>query len=157
MTAHWQNKKEQFIIYIKTWIDDVIKNRRWNSFVDLHIDAIDTEFKNEKTWVKGSLFLFNDITALIDQSLYEIVLVIPLSCTSKASDLSTLNLDELEKELDITPPSFYLFEKRNKNFESTLELAIYLNRISEELKFKVYYKEERMDNEYYRTLYLRNC
>lgn len=144
------------MISLEAWIDEVIKGELWKKFVDLHIDEIDLKFTDKSTWIKGSLSLFNDFINLIDQSIYDVFLVIPLSSLPHSSDLSTKHLDNLEHELDMTPPSFYLFKKGDKNFENTLESAIYLNRMSDNIKFKVYYKEERQGYEYYRTLYLRS-
>lgn len=155
MDGYCQNKTK-FMISLKTWIDEVINGERWNNFSDLHIDEVDSKFTDKTTWIKSSLSLFDDLINLIDKSVYDAFLVIPLSSLSHPSDLSTKQLDDLEDELDITPPSFYLFKKGDKNFENTLESAIYLGRMSENTKFKVYYKEEKQGCEYYRTLYLRS-
>ena len=155
MDGQYQNKVESVEQVLKIWINGVISGQLWEKYVDLHIDEVDIEFKEKTTWIEGSLFLFNCILKLIDESVYDIILVIPLSCTFEPSKNDITDFVNIITELDITPPSFYLFPKDNKNFEDTIKSSKYLNEISERINLGVFYKEKNEEREYYRTLYIR--
>ena len=156
MDGQYQNKIESLNRVLNTWIDNVITKKLWEKYVDLHIDEINIAFKEKHTWLDGSLFLFNCINKLIDSSIYEIILVIPLSCVLEPSKNDIINFESIMNEFDITPPSFYLFPKNNKNFEDTIKSAKYLNEISAKINLGVFFKETNEEREYYRTLYIRN-
>lgn len=156
MDGHYQNKKSEFIDFLQNWINQVISNKLWERYVDLHIDEVDESFKQKKNWITGSLFLFNCVLPLIDKGAYDVFLVIPLSCVSKDGLITFTKLESLESELDITPPSFYLFPKGEKNYEETIKSAKKLDMSIENSDIEIYYKEENENEEYYRTLYLKS-
>lgn len=156
MDGHYQNKRSEFIDFLQNWINQVISNRLWEKYVDLHIDEVDENFRQKQNWITGSLFLFNCILSLIDKDEYDVFLVIPLSCGPKDGLISFTKLESLESELDITPPSFYLFPKGEKNYEETIKSAKKLDVSIENTTIDIYYKEESENEEYYRALYLKN-
>jgi len=154
MDGSYLSKEKQIVGYLKVWTDNVINNELWKNFIDLHIDDIIKDFQDKKNWLNGSLFVFNCLTNIVDKSDYDIVLVIPLSCSLTESKTQFSTLKEIENELDITPPSFYLFPKDYKNFKETIKSAQLLYNLSKELNAYVYYKEERESEEIYRTIYI---
>jgi len=156
MDGHYQDKKSKMVDFLQNWINLVISDKLWQKYVDLHIDEIDQVFKHKQNWITGSLFLLNCMLSLINKAKYDVFLVIPLTCVSKTGLVTFTNRESLESELDITPPSFYLFPKGEKNYEKTISSAKYLDLISQDMNIMVYYKEENENDEYYRTLYLRS-
>ncbi len=154
MAGDYRDKKSEFLFFIQNWINKVISDKLWEKYVDLHINDIDKCFKEKQNWIEGSLFLFGCFLSLVDDKKYDVFLVIPLTCVSK-KDLVPLTFELLEKELDITPPSFYLFAKGEKNYEATIKSAKHLSEIGEKINARAYYKEENENNECYRTLYIR--
>lgn len=156
MDGRYQNKKSEFIDFLQNWIDQVISNKLWEKYADLHIDEVDQTFKQKPNWITGSLFLFNCILSLIDKVNYDVFLVIPLSCVSKEDLVTFTKVESLESELDITPPSFYLFPKGEKSYEETIKSTKKLDVIIENMNVNIYYKEENENEEYYRTLYLKS-
>lgn len=156
MDGLYQNKKELFIKFLENWVNQVISQRLWIKFVDLHIDEVDPEFKNRRNWISGSLFLLGCIMSLIDKSKYDVILAIPLSCVSVPSYIDFKGLREIENELDLTPPSFYLFPKGETNYEKTIRDSKYLEQVSEKEKLEVYYDEKKEENEIYRTVYVKS-
>jgi hypothetical protein len=155
MVGHYQNKKKEYLVFLKVWVDKVIANRLWEKYNDLHIDKIDDLFIEKKYWISGSMFLFDSILSLIDKTKYDIFLVIPLSCSSCPIKLNNFKLKSLDKEFDITPPSFYLFPVGEKNYENTIKLTKQVEIKDNNINFRVYYKEEEENGEYYRTIYIR--
>ncbi len=154
MAGHNLNKKELYKKTLQDWIDKVIQGKLWENYVDLHIDEVDKEFKKKEKWLNASLLLFNYILELIDVNDYNAILVIPLSFSETPTDLNDLNLMYVENRLDLTPPSFYLFPLRYNSFEKTINSSSYIKKISDEINRKVYFKEEKDGDEYFRVLYI---
>jgi hypothetical protein len=154
MDGNYQNKKPQIDKYLKDWIEKVIDGELWNKFSDLHVDEIINDFQDKKAWLNGSLYVFNCISNLVDKSNYDILLAIPLSCTFSKTQSHFSTFNELGKELDYTPPSFYLFPKDYKNFKDTIKSSQLLENLSNELNIQVFYKEEQEGEEFYRTIFL---
>lgn len=156
MDGHYQNKEDEFVDFLRNWINQVISNKLWQKYADLHIDEVDQVFKQKQNWITGSLFLFDCILSLIDRVNYGVLLIIPLSCVSKEGLVTFTKLESFESELDITPPSFYLFPKGEKNYEETIKSAKKIDMIIENMNISTYYKEENENEEYYRALYLKS-
>lgn len=157
MGGPYQSKRGELITELQHWINQVISGKLWERYADLHIDTVDQAFKRKQNWIAGSLFLFDCISSLIDETKYNVLLVIPLSHRS-ASNLEALATLKLQShELDTTPPSFYLFPKGEKNYEVTIRSAKQIGNVTyRTLRFPVYYKEESNQEECYKTLYLTN-
>ncbi len=154
MDGPYQDKKSEFVDFLQNWIDQVISNKLWKQYVDLHIDEVDQVFKQKQNWIMGSLFLFRCVLSLIDKTKYDVFLAIPLSCVPKAGLVNFTKLELLESELDITPPSFYIYPKGEKNYEETIKSSEHLDIIIDNME--LYYKEENENEEYYRTIYLKS-
>lgn len=155
MDGLYHNEKEQFIKFLKKWINEVISQRLWINFVDLHIDEVYSEFNNRKKWISGSIFLLKCIMSLIDNSKYDVILAIPLSCVSGSSRIDFKDLKEIENQLDLTPPSFYLFPKGESNYEKTIIDSKYLRELSKQENLAIYYNEKKEENETYRTGFIK--
>jgi hypothetical protein len=61
----------------------------------------------------------------------------------------------LEESVGDTPPSFYLFPIENQVFAETLKTALYSPCLSQLLHHEVYFKEQEIDEEYYRWLFVQ--
>jgi len=155
MDASYHNEKEQFIKFLKKWINQVISQRLWKNFVDLHIDEVDSEFNNRKKWISGSLFLLKCIISLIDNSKYDVILAIPLSCVANSLRIDFKDLEKIEDELDLTPPSFYLFPRGESNYDKTISDSEYLRELSKQENLAIYYNEKEEENETYRTVFIK--
>lgn len=156
MDGYYQNKKNQYVIFLQDWIDQVVSNKLWKKYADLHIDEIDSELKKRETWIVGSLFLLECVTPLIYKDNLDVILAIPLTCLSKPSHTYFKELKEIEKELDLTPPSFYFFPKGEANYEKTIRSSKYLAQISGKEKAEFYYDEKKEGDEIYRTVFVKN-
>ena len=155
MDGSYQNKKEQILAFLVQWVDQVISQKLWKKFADLHIDEVDTEFKNPTNWIQGSIFVLGSIMSLIDKSRYDVILAIPLSCMTSESTSNFKQLKELDGELDLTPPSFYLFPKGDENFEKTIKNSKFLKEISKNEGSRIFYSEMNEEDEIYRTIYIK--
>ncbi len=154
MDGNYQNKKHKILEILKSWVNKVIEQKSWNEFKDLHIDEIDNDFNNKSEWIPSSIFVFKLITSFIDFSKYDLILAIPLSCKNIQSKSDYDKLEFFNDELDLTPPSFYLFPKDKDNYKRTIKNAMYLEKLSKKEKIDVFYNEVQEGREFYRTLYL---
>lgn len=155
MAGNYDSKKDHIDDSLRNWINEVISKELWNKYHDLHINDIDDIFKSQENWISGSLFLLSRISSLIDRKKYDFFLAIPLSCVSNPNTVNLSSVEILEHQLDITPPSFYLFPIGENNYEDTIRKSEYLYKLSKNIGFQVFYKVEKDQDEYYRTLFIK--
>lgn len=149
-----KNNKEQ-IQFLKNWMQDVIENKLWEKYENLHLDEIDGISHQKKDWIKESLYILESILSLIDEKKYDVLLAIPLMCILKNNSKIATNLKYIENELAYEPPSFYLFLREQENFVETIEASTLLNEVSKEINFKSYYSEVIENEECYRTIFVK--
>ena len=147
--------REQYIKPLTDWVEEVIGNQLWEKAVDLHIDALDAQFKQPGRWVKASLFVLSCFQDILDRSKYEVLLAIPLALSFTPTDGAELHPDMLEQNVDSTPPSFYVFPVHFPAFAETLKASVYLSSLSCLMSREVYFKEVKEDAEYHRWLFVR--
>lgn len=146
---------EQYKEYLLRWTDEVINKQLWKNHVDLHINAIASEFNNKQAWVHDGLYLFGLLKHIMTGRPYECILTIPLSYSSIKTNISDLQLDYVTTHVDMTPPSFYLFPVGNKNYQDTIYELLYLPDLTQIIGYRVYFKEELdTEGEYYRCIYI---
>lgn len=155
MDGQYQNKRSQYREYLEKWSADVIQNRLWDKFVDLHVDEIDDVFKKKDMWIESSVFLYDILSEIVDRNLYSIVLAIPLVYKRESVQIPN-TVEKLQKEVDITPPSFYLFPTNSEALQKTLEDANPLKISGAKLPThsRPFYKEEMERGEYFRVVYI---
>ena len=156
MDGQYLKNKTRYLKLLDDWKNNIIKQKAWEKFDDLHVDKIAKEFKKPKSWVDGSLFLYDCILELIDFKIYDCILCIPLLDCQKPTYLDDLNIPYLKKNLNLTPPSFYLFPIGDYNYKQTIKQSIFLKNLSNQLNRKIYFKEVWEDEIYSRTIYIKN-
>jgi hypothetical protein len=148
-------EKKKYKEYLQSWVDEVISDKRWEKYDDLHIDAIDVQFKQPEYWIEASLFILNCLLEIIDKSKYEVLLAIPLAYTEAPTNFQPLSSSSIEKALGDTPPSFYLFPLQSLPIITTINSAFHLTGFSMEIKRDAYFKEEYTDDEYFGTVFIK--
>ncbi|MDR6969266.1 hypothetical protein J2X31_003293 [Flavobacterium arsenatis] len=157
MDGQYLNKKEQYRKFLSDWINNAIRSKSWEKHQDLHLNEIDSQFREKANWIKGSLFIYEIILSLIKPDLYNCLLVIPLSYSDKETDINQLTWDKIRKLFDLTPPSFYLFPNGEENYEETIKELIFIERLSNDCSHKVFFKQdEEFEEEYSRSIYIIN-
>ena len=148
-------EKQHYKEYLHGWVDEVISDKLWEKYADLHIDTIDVQFKQPNYWVEASLFILNCLLEIIDKNKYEVLLAIPLAYTEAPTYFQSLSSNSIEKALGNTPPSFYLFPFQSFPITATIDSAFHLTGFSVEIKRDAYFKEEYADNEYLSTVFIK--
>ncbi|SRR5690606_17967801 len=155
MAGQYLNKKEQYKKLLSDWVDNSIRNKSWKKHQDLHIDEIDSEFRQKSNWIDGSFFIYEIILSIIKPDLYSCLLVIPLSYSDTETNISELTWNNIKVLLDLTPPSFYLFPNGEENYEETLKDLFFLEKLSADCSYTVFFKEEEeFEGEYNRCIYV---
>ena len=153
MVGNYKNKKDFYVDFINSWINKTIENSLWEKYCDLHIDEIDQVFENKDLWIDGSLYLKELFMERTDSKLFDVILVISLQY-KKHPKYIPMYKEDLQKDLDVSPPSFYLFPKNHILINETLERTSEILNLEKVFNCKVYYKEEFDSGEYSRMLYL---
>jgi len=155
MDGQYLSKKEQYKKFLSNWVDNSIRHKSWKKHQDLHLDEIDSEFKQKANWIKGSLFIYEIILNLIKPDLYSCLLVIPLSHSDTESNIKQLTWDKIKTLFDLTPPSFYLFPNGEENYEETIKNLNFMEILSDDCAYKVFFKQdEEFKGEYNRSIYV---
>ncbi len=155
-TPSLNQQRKQVIEVLQKWMKNVITNKSWQNYDDLHIDEINEYFKVSNNWDNGSLFVFNCLSEIIDKSSYDAFLTITLSDKKTSNYHSIKSFKDFADEIShITPPSLYLFPIKENNYEMTIKSFEFLESISNEIGLNVFYKEDKEENDYYRTIYVR--
>lgn len=155
MDGQYLSKKEQYKKFLSDWVDNSIRNKSWEKYQDLHIDEIDSEFKQRSNWIDGSFFIYKIILSIIKPDLYSCLLVIPLSYSDRETNISQLTWNNIKALLDLTPPSFYLFPNGEENYEETIKSLMFLEELSDNSAYKIFFKqEEEFVGEYNRCIYV---
>ncbi len=153
MDGQYLNKED--IILLNRWVEEIIKQENWSSFPEIHIDEINSNFKNKNYWVEGGLRVFQEIIMKIGKRPFEPILVIPLDYSRNIHEPKINDISDLSTQLYLTPPSIYILPTKFENFGKTINEAKIHITLSQKTGFNVYYKIEKEDDEYARTIYVR--
>lgn len=96
---------------IESWMRETIRNERYKTFDDLHIDEVDGGLREPATWLDGSLRCLE--TALTIRNTqrwpFSVAVGMSLSSHSEPAGVNFADLVELAREFDHSPPSLYVF------------------------------------------------
>lgn len=139
--------------YLSSWIDKVISQKLWEKFSDLHINEIGPEFKDQKNWIHGGLNVLKKVDSMIEGNKYRVLLAVPLSVRSTNRIKQFREIIDVQNELDLTPPSIFLYPIGATNYEATLKDSESLDFLSQKVGMSVFYNEIIDVNEIYSTIY----
>lgn len=142
----------QYAAQLKQWVEEVVRGQRWEHLDDLHIDTLGVQFRQPGRWIEGSLSLLGALATMYDPRLYQTLLIIRLTSYPIPTAVQGLDIALLEEQVDTTPPSFYLFPQPSPVVTATMQEAVYLPRLSQQLQQQVYFQEKLDEGEYERSL-----
>lgn len=105
---------------IEKWMLTIVDDGGVRRFDDLHIDKIDSAWKDPSHWIEGGLEALRVAKILRDRKglPFTVALAFSLVSGDELRDIDFRTREELEARLDWAPPSLYLFhrgeEPRNK-------------------------------------------
>jgi hypothetical protein len=134
---------------LRNWIEETIIKSDWTSMPNIHIDEISLICKDISFWISEGIKSYKFTLEILENRPYNALLVIPLTTVNEAIDLDFASISEVNKHLDITPPSIYILPNYKDNFQRTLEGAVYLKVLGKVLGFNTYYKIDKGDEEEY--------
>ncbi|KQS35647.1 hypothetical protein [Pedobacter sp. Leaf194] len=145
---------------IRTWLLNVINDGSWQRFNDLHIDEISRDFSHRAAWFSGGVACYIHARAIIEELdlPFTVELVFHLKSKKKKIDHIFKRLSALDKNLDDTPPSLYVFRNDWKGLHETRKKGTKLQDFADDkiLKGSFYYFQvfNDDDNDIRRVLYL---
>jgi len=159
MDGFYPNNKHRK--YLNKWYKGVIEMVLLDRLPHLHIDYIDKKmFSDRNLWFDGALYFYNILyNDVIDKSLYDCLLVIPLKYGRKKTDMKNVNnitVAHIKRKIDdMESPSIYIFKKNSENYDLTLSKSYYLEKLSKQLNMNAYFSEaEDYPNEFDRYIFI---
>lgn len=100
-------------------ITSIILNEGWKNFQDIHIDELyDSLIPNER--IRMGIDALSAGSRMIDE---KIDLLLAFSLKRSIREKKELTINILDKALDYSPPSIYVFPKNYLPFKKSLELS----------------------------------
>lgn len=98
---------------IESWMRDTISSERYKAFDDLHIDQVDQEFQEQAAWLDGSITCLEIALAIRNKERWPFSVAVGLSLVSgnEPIGVSFVDVAELARHLDHSPPSLYIFAR----------------------------------------------
>jgi hypothetical protein len=110
---------------VERWMLTIVADGGKDRFDDLHIDQIDNQWKDRKTWVSAGLEAYQIAMAL--RSRHCLPLVVALGFSLKpggtSNEVSLETLQDFECRLNWSPPSLYLFPHGKTPYDQTQRVA----------------------------------
>jgi hypothetical protein len=109
---------------IDRWMHMILDTGGIERLDELHVDTIDPEWKERKTWVDGS----SEAIKLARMSRSRIapnkVLALMCSLKSESSERPPGSIEDLATQIDWSPPSLYLFEPYSEPWNVSSEVTV---------------------------------
>jgi len=105
------NEHDGYKQIIEKWILSIMNGNGIERFEDLHIDRIDSRWKDRSLWIEKGVQVLKLAAAIRDDRglSLTVALAFSLIATNEVSGIDFNDISELEKLLDWSPPSIYLF------------------------------------------------
>lgn len=108
---------------IERWMMTNIGARGFERYDDLHVDCIDSAWKEKSVWIAGGLEALQLAAGVRDQR--KLDFSVALGCSLDVNSPSPIKTEQgLLAQLDWSPPSLYLFERGkepwSRGFQSTV-------------------------------------
>jgi hypothetical protein len=122
-------KSQDRLRVLEGWMRRVVQDGGIERYDDLHIDAIDPDWKNRNLWVEASYWAFQTAVEVRDKLKLPFTLGLGMSLRSaEVQKDDKVQLARLISQVDWTPPSLYLF-RGGQEPGSDLDAAIHSNKI----------------------------
>jgi hypothetical protein len=155
MDGHYQNNNKQYKLLLETWVQKVLLTNSWERFEDLHIDEIEPDFRDQNNWLEFTIFIYKSLVELLKNKPYSCMLVIQMTYSDSKINFSEISFEYIKNHLDLSPPSFYIYPEDNINFNNTIKDLVYLRDLSEDIHYKVMFKQvKESKTQYLRCVYV---
>ena len=96
---------------IEEWMEKVLATESHRAFVDLHIDDIDRSWSDRSRWLSGALSCLEAALLIKRRRGWTVTAAVGFSLRSHRAPrgLQLHSYQDLQAELDSSPPSLYLF------------------------------------------------
>jgi len=103
---------ERHLQIVQAWMLANVQNRGYERYDDLHVDRIDPDWKPREKWIDAGIEAFRLAVHLRDRNQLSFTVALAYSLVSLRPPRSGTDIrtrEELESQLDWSPPSLYLF------------------------------------------------
>jgi len=150
---------------VEEWMSDCARNAGTQRYDELHIDRIDSAWRESTTWISASLKVLRLATSIGNSAPYRelsVVLAISLQSAQRETGIDFASVGELERKLSRTPPSLYMFPRGKEPWMQPSTESVSIRKTNVDIFdpflrpkecFYMEFKEEG-ENDYYRSLFL---
>lgn len=131
---------ERHLQVVRAWMLANVQNRGYERYDELHVDRIDPDWKSREKWIDAGIEAFRLAVQVRDKDKLSFTVALAYSLTSLRQPQSGMDIrtrEELESQLDWSPPSLYLFSGGDEPWtRSSLSKAdgIYDDLVAKELR-----------------------
>jgi hypothetical protein len=126
MDGLFRSKTAEHAAKIESWMRAIIADGGIDRFDDLHIDRIDSEWRNPDLWVSAALYVYEVALKIRGENEFPFSVDIGFSLQSgdEPKGVNFRTRAELESEFTRTPPSLYLFRPEQEPWLQTQESMV---------------------------------
>lgn len=118
---------ERHLQVVQAWMLANVQNRGYERHDELHVDRIDPDWKPRAKWMDAGIEAFRSAVHLRDRNQLSFTVALAYSLVSLRPPHSGAEIrtrEELESQLDWSPPSLYLFSRGDEPWtQSSLRQA----------------------------------
>jgi|SRR5277367_2083605 len=105
---------ERHLQVVQAWMLANVQSRGYERHDELHVDRIDPDWKPRTKWMDAGIEAFRSAVQLRDKNQISFTVALAYSLVSPGKRRSRIEIrtrEELESQLDWSPPSLYLFSR----------------------------------------------
>ena len=105
---------------IRQWMMATISNGGIERLDDLHVDKIDANWKERKTWIAAGLTAYETAVSIRSELGLDVTIALAFSLVDENSPMDRFETEEdFQSQIDWSPPSLYLFSAGGPRHLST--------------------------------------
>lgn len=116
----------KYVYFINNWINKIKEEKDISNFYDdAHIDEIDSYKISRSNWINGSWIIFKEMKKILIEKYPDINILLCIELNDYINnDIISIDLNLQNNAHMYTPPSIYIFNKKNSDIEETLNECI---------------------------------
>lgn len=116
----------KYVYFINNWINKIKEEKDISNFYDdAHIDEIDSYKISRSNWINGSWIIFKEMKKILIEKYPDINILLCIELNAYINnDIISIDLNLQNNAQMYTPPSIYIFNKKNSDIEETLNECI---------------------------------
>ena len=135
----YRKNKIKYVRMLSCWVEEILQAKGDDRFKHSFISDLDENLTSDQ-WIEASIFLYDCLLFLVEDTGFGCLLNIPLSHSNNPTNVDEINYSYLKKEIFTEySPILYLYPLKNVPVE--YGKGVFIENLSNELKKLVYFAE----------------